>query len=204
MKITKIAQQQKNRDRYSIYVDEKYSFSLSESALLESRLASGQELTREQIDEYKKLSQDDKLYNRALNYVALRPRSVWEAEFYLKRKDSPAPLTEQITNKLIKLGLLDDKKFARAFVHDRRLLRSQSSRRLQLELRKKHVPSQVIDEVLQEDETDERTMLQELVAKKLQQSKYNDDELKLMQYLARQGFSYGDIKDAIRHVKTDI
>jgi regulatory protein len=103
MKITKIVQQAKRRDRYSIFVDDKYSFSLSENALLESRLTSGQELTKEQIAEYKQLSADDKLYNRALNYVALRPRSVWEVEFYLKRKDSPAPLTEQITNKLLHL-----------------------------------------------------------------------------------------------------
>lgn len=203
MKITKIVQQVKRHDRYSIYVDEKYSFSLSESALLESKLHSGQELTREQVEEYKQLSNDDKLYNRALNYVALRPRSVWEVEFYLKRKDSPAPLIEQITNKLKSYGLLDDKKFAEAFVHDRRLLRSASTRKLQLELRKKHIASDIIEQVLAEDETDERTMLQALIAKKRQQTKYKEDNLKLMQYLARQGFSYGDIKDALNAETTD-
>jgi regulatory protein len=198
MKITKITQQVKKHDRYSIFVDEKYSFSLSESALLESGLSSGQELTREQVDAYKKLSNDDKLYNRALNYVAIRPRSVWEMEFYLKRKDSPAPLIEQITNKLLRLGLLDDKKFTEAFVHDRRLLHSSSTRKLQLELRKKHIASEIIEQVLAEDETDEKDLLQQLVAKKRQQTKFREDDLKLMQYLARQGFSYGDIKNALQ------
>jgi regulatory protein len=197
MKITKITQQVKKRDRYSVYVDEAYSFSLSESALLESRLVSGQELTREEVERYKQLSNDDKLYGRALNYVALRPRSVWEVEFYLKRKDSPAPLIEQITNKLLELGLLDDRKFAEAFVHDRRLLRSASKRKLQLELKKKHIANEIIEQVLHDDETDERAMLQQLVDKKRQQSKYREDDMKLMQYLARQGFSYGDIKDAL-------
>lgn len=197
MKITKIVQQVKKHDRYSIFVDEKYSFSLSETALLESKLASGQELTREQVEEYKQLSNDDKLYNRALNYVALRPRSLWEVEFYLKRKDSPPPLIEQITNKLLRLGLLDDKKFAEAFVHDRRLLRSASTRKLQLELRKKHIANDIIEKVLAEDETDERNMLKDLIAKKRQQTKYKEDDLRLMQYLARQGFGYGDIKDAL-------
>jgi regulatory protein len=194
VKITKIVQQVKKHDRYSIFVDEKYSFSLSESALLESKLHSGQELAREQVEEYKQLSNDDKLYGRALNYVALRPRSVWEVEFYLKRKDSPAPLIEQITNKLLRLGLLDDKKFAEAFIHDRRLLRSASTRKLQLELRKKHIANDIIEQVLAEDETDEGSVLKELIAKKRQQTKYKEDNLKLMQYLARQGFSYSDIK----------
>ncbi len=200
MKITKIVQQVKKHDRYSVFVDEKYSFSLSESALLESKLHSGQELMREQVEEYKKLSSDDKLYNRALNYVALRSRSVWEVEFYLKRKDCPAPLTEQITNKLLRLGLLDDKKFAESFVRDRRLLRSASTRKLQLELRKKHIASDIIEQVLGDDETDEQTMLRDLIIKKRQQTKYKADNLKLMQYLARQGFSYGDIKDALHAV----
>jgi regulatory protein len=197
MKITKITQQVKQRDRYSIFVDGKYSFSLSETALLESRLASGQELSREQVDEYKQLSADDKLYNRALRYVAMRPRSVGEIREYLQRKDSPAPLIEQITNKLLKLGLLDDYKFAESFVRDRRLLRSASTRKLRLELQKKRVPSEVIDRVIAEDETDEAALLHELIIKKRRQAKYREDDLKLMQFLARQGFNYGAIKDAL-------
>lgn len=198
MKITKITQQVKRTNRYSIYVDDKYAFSLSESALLESGLASGQELTGGQIESYKQLSADDKLYNRALNYVALRPRSVWEVEFYLQRKDSPAPLTKQITNKLKHFGLLDDKKFAEAFVRDRRLLRSSSVRKITNELRKKHIAADVIEQVMAEDETDEGDLLRALVAKKRQQTKYKNDDLKLMQYLARQGFNYTDIREALR------
>ena len=202
MKITKIVQQAKTRNRYSIFVDDNYSFSLSEGALLESKLVSGQELTSEQVAKYKQLSADDKLYNRALKYVAMRPRSVWEVEFYLKRKDSPAPLIEQITNKLRHFGYLDDTRFAEAFVRDRRLLRSSSVRKITLELRKKHVPSDIIEQVTKEDETDERAMLREVITKKRRQSKYKDD-LKLMQYLARQGFSYSDIKEALSVEEAD-
>lgn len=198
MKVTKIAAQQKRSDRYSIYVDERYSFSLSETALLNSGLSSGTELTREQVADYKQLSNDDKLYNRALNYVALRPRSIWELEFYLKRKDSPAPLIEQITNKLLDLGLLDDQKFAEAFVRDRRLLRSSSVRKITLELRKKRVSQEAIDYAIAQDETNEPDLLKQLIAKKRRQPKYQNDKLKLMQYLARQGFNYGDIKSALQ------
>src|SRR4051812_30584175 len=88
MKISSIKQQVKRADRYSIFVDGKYAFSLSESALLESKIASGQELSKEQVAEFKKLSADDKLYNRTLRYVAMRPRSRWEVEQYLWRKET--------------------------------------------------------------------------------------------------------------------
>jgi regulatory protein len=196
-KITKIVQQAKQRDRYSLFVDDKYSFSLSENALLTSKLASGQELTKQQVDDYKQLSADDKLFNRALRYVAMRPRTVWEMRTYLERKGSPAPQIEQITNKLIELDLLDDQKYALAFVRDRALLRPTSVRKMIAELRKRHVPEEVIQLTIQDESTDEQAALRAVIAKAKRQTKYRDDEQKLMQYLVRQGFNYGDIKAAL-------
>lgn len=196
MKITSIKQQAKRRDRYSIYVDDKYTFSLSEAALLESGLASGQELTKEQVGEYKRKSADDKLYSQALRYVAMRPRSTWEIELYLQRKQASPPLIEQILNKLSLIGMVDDEKLARAFVHDRQLLRPTSRRKMILELRKKNVADEIIERVLEADATAEQAALQAVIERKRRQTKYQDNE-KLMQYLARQGFSYSDIKEAL-------
>lgn len=197
MKITKITQQLKQRDRYSIYIDDKYSFSLSESALLESQLVSGQELSQEEVVAFKQKSSEDKLYNRTLRWVAMRPRSVWETKEYLRRHDSPAPKSEQITNKLIELGMLDDQKYAAAFVHDTTLLRPTSVRKMIAKLRQKHIAEEVIQLTLQANPTDELASLREIVAKKRQLTKYKDDDLKLMQFLARQGFGYSDIKQVL-------
>jgi regulatory protein len=192
-KITKITQQVKRVDRYSIFVDDKYAFSLSEAALLGSKIHSGQELTKEQVGEFKKLSADDKLYNQTLRYVAMRPRTRWEIETYLERKNGSPTLKEQIVNKLTNIGLIDDEKFAKAFVADRRLLRPTSRRKLIAELRKKRLASGIIEQAVGSEKDEERTALAEVIAKKRKQAKYQDD-LKLMQYLARQGFNYDDIK----------
>ena len=196
MKVTAIKQQVKRPGRYSIFVDDKYGFSLSESALLEHKLASGQELTPKQVSEFKKLSGEDKLYNQALRYAMLRLRSRWEIEFYLERKKASPALTTSILNKLSIIGLIDDEKFAQAFVNDRRLLRPTSRRKMMLELRKKRVPDKIIQEAIGNENGDELTALQVIVEQKRRQTKYQDDQ-KLMQYLARQGFSYGDIKEAL-------
>jgi regulatory protein len=196
MKISAIRQQAKRADRYSVFVEEKYAFSLSESALLESKLASGQELSKEQLAEYKKLSADDKLYNQTLRYVAMRPRSEWELRFYLERKNASPPLVDSILNKLSIIGLVDDAKLAQAYVNDRRTLRPASRRKMAAELRKKHIADEVIEQALGSEQKDEQQALQEIVARKRRQAKYQDD-LRLMQYLARQGFSYSDIKSAL-------
>lgn len=196
MKITAIKQQEKRKDRYSIFVDEKYVFSLSEPALLGSGLASGQELDRAQLKQYKQLSADDKAYGNALRYVTMRSRSEWEMRDYLRRKQVEEPVAEKIMGRLHDLRLIDDEAFARSWVENRRLLKPTSRRKLSMELKMKRVSEQIIDKVLTKDreETDEREVLRQLVERKRKQY---SDPTKLMQYLARQGYSYDDIKSVL-------
>jgi regulatory protein len=196
MKITAIRQQVRRSDRYSIFVDDKYAFSLSETALLESKLAAGDKLTAGEIKKFKKLSEDDKLYNQTLRYVALRPRSEWEIKTYLEKKKAPPELTQSILNKLREAGFIDDEKFAQAFVNDRRLLRPASRRRLVAELHKKHIAEEITKKAVGSEPAEEKAALKSVIARKRRQAKYQDNE-KLMQYLARQGFNYHDIKDAL-------
>ncbi len=196
MKVTAIKQQVKRTGRYSIFVDDKYSFSLSADALLDSHIVVGLELSQNQIGDYKRLSDDDKMYANVLNYLAIRPRSEWEITSYLKRKQASPTLSESILSKLSDKQLIDDHKFAEAFVRDRRLLKPTSRRKLTIELRKKHVKDSVIQTVVGSEPQAEQTALTEIISRKRRQTRYQDD-LKLMQYLARQGFSYGDIKAAL-------
>lgn len=197
MKITAIKQQVKQQGRYSIFVEGKYSFSLSDTALLEAKIVNGQELSEQQVKEYKKLSDDDKIYGRALQYAVMRPRSTWEMESYLQRKKADPLLSQQIVNKLSDMKLLDDLEFARSWITNRRLLKPVSRRRLIQELRQKRVPNDIAEEALAEDETDEQDTLRTLIERKRRQTKYQDDT-KLMHFLARQGFSYDDIKQALQ------
>lgn len=196
MQITAIKQQVKRADRYSIYVDDKYSFSLSDSALLETRLVPGQELTEAEIKELKQKSADDKVYSLALRYVAMRSRSRYELETYLKRKDADPPLVDTILDRLQGYGYVNDDAFARNWVENRRLLKPVSRRRLMMELKQKKVSEDIIRTVLEDDQTTDRDTLRDLVVRKRRQSKYQDDT-KLLQYLARQGYGYDDIKSAM-------
>lgn len=192
-KITAIKQQVKRAGRYSIFIDEKYAFSLSEGALLDSKIVIGQEVTPEQLADFKDTSAFDKAYGNTLAYVARRLRSEWELRDYFRRKEIDEESGELILERLRGFGYVSDLKFARSWVDNRRAIKSVSRRRLQLELRQKHVPDDVIGQVLEEDETTDLDTLRALVVKKRQQTRYQDDQ-KLMQYLARQGYGYDDIK----------
>lgn len=196
MKITDIKQQVKRPDRYSIYIDGKYSFPLGASELLNLRLHINQEYTRTELENLKQKSVLDKAFDQALNLIMRRPRSEWEILEYLKRKEYDSTMSGSVLDMLRERGYVDDADFARRWVDNRRLLKSTSKRRLQQELRAKRVSDDVITQVLADDETDEQQVLRDLIARKRQQTRYQDD-IKLTQYLIRQGYNYQDIKAVI-------
>ena len=196
MRITDIKQQVKNKDRYSVYVDGDYAFSLSADELVAQKIASNQEITKEQLETLIKTAVEDKAYQAALGLIARRTRSVWEMQQYLARKQYDQPIITKILNKLISRGLLNDKAFAEAWVQNRQLLKPTSRRKLQQELQQKNISKSIISEVLADYEDAEQNALKALVEKKRPLPRYQDQS-KLMAYLVRQGFSYGDIKAAL-------
>lgn len=196
MRVSAITPQSKRKDRFSVFVDGEYAFSLSESALLKSKVVSGMELDERQLKELTKLANADKLYIRALNLVSARAKTRWEVELYLKRKDASPALISSIVNKLSDIGLIDDDRYAQDFVRNRDNLRPTSRRKIRAELMKKRVAEDAIDKALGNSEGNDLDALIEIIGRKRKQARYRDDE-KLMQYLARQGFSYHDIKAAL-------
>lgn len=194
--ISDIKQQTKRANRYSVYIDGAYAFSLSESQVLSLGIYRGQELTADEIKDFQQDSNTGKLFDRVLNLYSYRMRTEWEVRDYLRRKNATDKQVSEIITKCQKLGYVNDQRFAETWVANRRLGKPTSQRKLRSELAAKRVDSSIIDSVLAEDrsQTDEREVLTALIAKK--QHRYAD-KTKFMQYLARQGFSYDDIKSAL-------
>lgn len=196
--ITAIKQQVKRADRYSIYIDGKYALSLHESDLLRTGLCIGQPLSKEQLDNLSAEAIAAKAYEKALNLISYRWRSQWELEDYLRRKGYDDVTRQQVIERLVASGYVDNAQFAERWVANRRLLKPVSKRRLRQELKQKRITDEIIDKALADDETSDQQALIELVEKKRHLSRYQDDQ-KLMQYLARQGFGYDDIKSVMSH-----
>lgn len=196
MKITAIKQQVKRQDRYSISIDGKYVFSFSQAELMHAGLKVEQELTAHELQSLQGAAVIDKAYDRTLNLISHRPRSEGELRDYLRRKDVANDLIDTVLARLTERGYVNDLDFARRWVTTRRLLKSTSKRRLAQELQQKRIARDIIDQVLAEDGTDERDVLRELVSRKRKQTKYQDN-LKLMQYLSRQGYTYDDIRTVL-------
>lgn len=194
--ITQIKQQVKNPERVSIFVDGKYSFSLTLDQVLIEKIAKGNVLSDERIHSLRKLSEEGKLRARTLEWLLNRPHSERELREYLYRKKADKDFAQQLVEEFKQKNYLNDKVFARWFA-DARLRKQKSVRELRYELCAKGVADEDIAEVLAElttADTDDESLAR-LVQKLQGRSRYQDEQ-KLKRYLVSKGFSY----DAIRRV----
>lgn len=207
MKITSISVQARNKDRVNISVDGKYRFSLDIFQVSDLGIKTGNEYSEDELNQLERESKFGKLYARALEYCLMRPHSAKEVRDYLYRKTRPtrsktgemragvsSEATTRVYESLVRKAYINDLSFARYWVENRSLTKGVSRRKLVAELRSKDVDVAIIDEVMGESERSDEQELRKVIAKK--RSKYSDNQ-KFMAYLARQGFTYDDIKSAL-------
>ncbi len=186
----------KNPNRVSIFVDGKYTFSLNLDELLNTKLKNGQELTSSELKKLQQLSSDGKLSMRAFEWLMIRPRSARELTDYLRKKQAGDELTQKILIDAQKRNYQNDTAFAKWWVDQRRSGKQRSARYITQELASKGVEREIITEVLADNETSDIDTLRILVVKKRRSARYVDDQ-KLIEYLARQGYSFSLIKEVL-------
>lgn len=117
--ITKIAQQKKKKDRYSIFLDGDYAFSVEEDVLVRHALTKGKELSKKDIDEITEKDDYQRAYLMAIQFLSYRMRSADEMHAYLQKKEVNPDWIEQIMTSLTEDKYLEDQRFAEMFVRDR-------------------------------------------------------------------------------------
>ena len=201
MEVTDLRQGVKNPNRVNVFIDGKFAFSLDMTQIVDYRLKVGQMLTEEELMECKRASEFGKLYQRALEWVLMRPRSERELNDYLYKKIYEKKLDKNyiktIFERLKEKGYVDDRKFAKYWVENRFVKKGISQKRLRMELIKKGVAKEIIEEVL--DGRNDEEEIDKIITKK--RTKYDDE--KLINYLCRQGFSYQLAQSRVREFEKD-
>src|SRR5207245_3733744 len=114
--ITDIKQQKKTATRYSIYLDTKYAFSLSDLDLSTSGLRVGHSLSTQELEDWQQRSEEGRAYFQALGFLSYRLRSLREIKDYLARKGYDVDLIDPVIQRLTDQGLLDDAAFAAGWI----------------------------------------------------------------------------------------
>jgi len=199
--ITKIARQKNNNERYNLYLDEKYAFSVDEAVLVKYQLTKGKVLEAFTIDEMVFEDEVRKAYNKAIQFLSYRMRSEQEVRDKLLASEFGEAVVIEAIRKLYEHGFLNDESFSKALVATQKKNAKKGPRAIRVELKKKGIEQQLQDEVLsaysEEEQVNIATGLVEKLIKQNQSKTPLQIKQKAQDLLLRKGFSFSIISAAM-------
>ena len=199
--ITAIKAQKRNRQRVSIYLDGEFAFGLSR--FVAGWLEPGRKLSQADIDRLLEEDTYEIAFQKALQFIQYRPRSIEETCRRLREKGFSDNVVEVTINKLLEKRWLDDLDFARQWIENRNTFRPRSERLLSYELRLKGVSEDKITQALERYAGDEDELAYKAGIKKAKQCQHDtklDFQKKVGGFLGRRGFHYGVVKPTVERL----
>lgn len=200
--ITKISAQVRRKDLVNIFLDGKYSFSVSLEDVFVKNLKVGQTLEESDIQKLKKAKKDKNIFDLVIRYTSLRPHSEKEIKNYLKTKDQTDAQITNILKRLKKLSLINDLDFAKWFTTSRQNS-NKGSQLIKYQLLQKGVGKDIITKALLSAQLSDKKLAANALDKKLNTSNLSTKDIdfkakqKLLRYLITKGFDYETSRSAI-------
>ncbi|MGI8787150.1 MAG: regulatory protein RecX [Pyrinomonadaceae bacterium] len=147
-----------------------------------------------------------KTFDRAVNLLAYKPRSVVELRTRLMEKDwTNSEIVETVIQKLEGYGYLNDGQFAKDFAASQIRQKPIGKRVLQQKLAMKKLDKETVAKAIEIafEETSESEIIERAVAKRLRlkgKPETREDVKKFYDYLLRNGFSYDLVSNKMREI----
>jgi regulatory protein len=209
--ITKITTQQKNKERYNIFIDdgkgEKYAFSVHENVLISQQLQKGKEIDELDIEEIGFADDVSRSFQNAMVFLSYRMRSSLEIIQYLKEKDYGEPVIQEAIHKLKELNYIDDEAFAIAYVKTNARVSLKGPNVLKQELAQKGISGSIVESALSnytdEEQLEYATKIAEKTVKKTKSSSKKIQDQKVTETLIRKGFTRDIVNIILKETMTE-
>jgi regulatory protein len=200
--ITKIECQKKNKERFNLYIDDEYGFSVDISILIKYSLKKGMELDDALIDDILSSEEKVSVYNYGISVLSRYAKSEYELRLKMKNKGFEPQLIDNAINTLKEQKYLDDEKYCEMFINDKLNISKHGVRKIKEALYYKGIDKEIIEEKIKNisaGSEEERAFI--LGQKKLLNIKENDNRkkmAKLSNYLIGKGFEYETVNKTLR------
>lgn len=204
IKITKITKQKK-RERYNIFIDDEYSFSVSDITMIDCGLYTGMELEDHEIDKIKTFDDDKKALLSGIDIASRRLHSEKELRTKLFRRDFSEATINNTISKCKEFGYINDEHFARCFIQDSIAYKQHGIEKIIQKLYEKGIKKETI-ELLREELLNEKSEAEKAlrIAEKkintLKNQPYQKQKEKLYRHLISKGFSYDIVGDTVNTI----
>lgn len=201
--ISSIRIQVKKNDRCSLFVNNEFLIGLDQHVLLEYGFKKGDLISEEQWQDLWEKEQAQKVFHWLLNRLELRAHSTLELKQKAQQKGFPLKWIDPASEKISRLGLLDDEAFAKMYARDKQKLKNWGWIKISFELRKKGISDNLIKQVGSELQSDFDAVaeIEKLLKKRekhfLRESDLQKRKRKMLSYLVGKGFSISDCMKVI-------
>jgi regulatory protein len=137
------------RGKARIWVDGEFWAEIDAEVALERGLREGVALGLEELDEARAAGERALAMNRALHFLGYRARSRREVRDRLRRYGYGQETVEGVVGRLVELGYLDDKEFARTATREK--ARRYGPRRVSADLRRSGIDAELAQNVVDEE-----------------------------------------------------
>lgn len=193
--ITRLEAQTHNEDRVSVFLDGEFAFGVHEDVAAKHGLREGRTLSKE---ERWRVEQDEayvEAKQRALNYLAHKPRTEEEVRRKLRRQDVGRPIIDEVVARLYELEYLDDEVYARDYVRNRFASKQYGPVRLRRELEERGIDAALADQAVADFFADQDVTAAARAHAEKRWPRLADEEdprrrkEKMYRYLRRRGFT---------------
>jgi regulatory protein len=212
MIVTKIERQKKDPDRYSIYLDGAFAIGVRSAVLLRAGLRKGDDVSHEMLESLRGDEDVGAARAAALRHAGRKRRTEHEVREKLASLEFSPTVIDAVVGSLRDSGVLDDRAYVRAYIHDTQMRRPAGPRMIAFRLRGKGVPPDLLrDEIEAALGPAEETPLARRLARRYAEKLVNrtaagktflpgEREAIIRRYLAGRGFGRDAVEAAVRAV----
>jgi len=203
MKITSVERDKKNKDKFTVYIDNQPAFKISEEDYLSLNLYEEKDITSDEIDYIKNEVNFRRAKSVAVKYLSMKLRNEKDVYSKLINEGYSRKTAERVVEELKSLGYINDKLYVQKYIFDRSKLKPKSKKLLKLELLNKGIKEDDIDEVMADWKVDESVVAENLARKKFGKYDLRDEKIvkKVFSFLHHRGFSYEIINEVVSKMK---
>ena len=197
MKIERIERSKHKQERVLVYLEGGDLLRITESELLHFGLYVGLDISPETVVQLHKYGARSETRARAANMVSARPLSKRELTRRLVQKGAAADDADAAVDYLEGIGALDDASYAAMLVRHYSA-QGFGAARLRDELYRRGVPRELWDAALAEAPEVQETLARVIASKTKGKPLNEKDTKRLADALLRRGFSWSEVRSALR------
>lgn len=188
-------------NKIHIFVDEEYRATVDSDYWYSEKYRNLKEINEEELTELLDSVSFRRAYNKGLDLLSRRPYGVKELVKKLCEKGHEKEASQNACERLLELGLLNDEEYARILSDDLINRKNYGIKRVKQELAYRGISREIIENTIDSIDNDAENRII-LVIKKKYLNKLNDEKgrKRAIDGLIRLGFSYSEIKSALKQV----